>query len=111
MIKIEIKGELVVFNVAGNLDVLQAEELEKNLNSQIKNDKKYFVIDLWNINYMSSSGLRVFIATKRLLGPLKGRLLLSNPSSAVISTLELLQMKELFEIVNSTEEALKMLQK
>jgi anti-sigma B factor antagonist len=111
MIEMESRGEIDVVRVKGNLDIEQALELENELNSHIDKERKLFIIDLGNVNYMSSSGIRVFIAIMRRLEPMKGRIVLANLSPGAMNILKLVQMRDVFEIINKVDDAVKVLTK
>jgi anti-anti-sigma factor len=109
MIDVIKKENIVVLKISGRLEINQALELEEVINNNINNGAKLFVLDLGEVHYLSSSGIRVFIATLRQLKELKGRMILSNLSSNVIKTLKIVDLDGIFEIVNSVDEALKLL--
>lgn len=109
MVNVEKKGGVVLLKVSGRLEINQALELEEIINSNINNGSKYFVFDLGDVHYLSSSGIRVFIATLRQLKDIKGRMILANLSSNVIKTLKIVELDGLFEIMNSTDEAIRIL--
>lgn len=111
MVNVEKKGEVVVLKVSGRLEINQALELEEIINTHINNGSKFFIFDLGDVHYLSSSGIRVCIATLRQLKDIKGRMILSNLSSNVIKTLKIVELDGLFEIINSTDEAVKALSK
>jgi anti-anti-sigma factor len=110
MVTFEDRGEISILKVTGNLDIEQAEDLENNINDKIHKGKKLFVIELGEVHSMSSSGIRVFIATMRQLNEIGGRMILTNPSIGVLSTLKLVQMRDVFEIINKAEDAVKILE-
>ena len=111
MLEVEKRKNVVIIKVSGRLEINQALELEDLINSYIANGAKFFVFDLGNIHYLSSSGIRVFIATLRQLKELKGRMILANLSSNVIKTLKIVELDGLFEIVDNVEDAVKILEK
>jgi anti-anti-sigma factor len=111
MLEVEKRKNVVIIKVSGRLEINQALELEDLINAHIANGAKFFVFDLGNINYLSSSGIRVFIATLRQLKDLNGRMILANLSNNVIKTLKIVELDGLFEIVDNVEDAVKILEK
>jgi anti-anti-sigma factor len=109
MVDTEKKGNIIILKVSGRLEINQALELEEVINTHINNGSKYFVFDLGDVHYLSSSGIRVFIATLRQLKDLEGRLILSNLSPNVIKTLKIVELDGLFEIINGVDDAVKVL--
>ena len=67
MVEAEKRGDVVILKVSGRLEINQALEMEEVINTHINNSNKLFVFDLGDVHYLSSSGIRVFIATLRQL--------------------------------------------
>lgn len=109
MVDIEKKGNVIILKVSGRLEINQALELEEIINTHINNGGKFFIFDLGEVHYLSSSGIRVFIATLRQLKDLSGRLILSNLSPNVIKTLKIVELDGLFEIINNVDDAVKVM--
>jgi anti-sigma B factor antagonist len=77
------------------------------LNDFIKsNPDKNVLLDLNDVEYMSSSGLRVFVSVMRILKEKNLNLRLCNLSSAVRKVFEVVELMDMFEIYESQEEAL-----
>ena len=109
MVDTEKKGEVIVLRISGRLEINQALELEEVINGHINNGGKFFIFDLGDVHYLSSSGIRVFIATLRQLKDSSGRLILANLSPNVIKTLKIVELDGLFEIMNNVEDAAKVM--
>lgn len=109
MVDVEEKGDVTLLKVSGRLEINLALELEEIINNHITNGKKLFIFDLGDVHYLSSSGIRVFIATLRQLKDIKGRMVLSNLSANVIKTLKIVELDGLFDIINNVDDALKVL--
>lgn len=109
MVDTEKKGEIIILRVSGRLEINQALELEEVINTHINNGSKFFVFDLGDVHYLSSSGIRVFIATLRQLKDMSGRMILSNLSANVVKTLKIVELDGLFEIINGVDDAVKVL--
>ncbi len=67
--KIESRAEsgAAVITVEGSVDALTAPKFEDYLKEQIAGGQRRMVIDLENVVFMSSAGLRVLITTYRQL--------------------------------------------
>jgi anti-sigma B factor antagonist len=55
---------------------------------------------------MSSSGLRIFVSTMRILKEAKRKLKLCNMNNAVKKIFEVVELMDMFDIFESEEEAL-----
>ncbi|MCB1145788.1 MAG: STAS domain-containing protein [Leptospiraceae bacterium] len=108
MVKVkETNGNLIVY-LKGRLDVHLSGEIEKDLNQLIeKKPDKDLIINLLDIEYMSSSGLRVLVAIMRLLKGNNKNLKLCHLNSAVRKIFEVVELMDMFDIYETEEEALK----
>lgn len=109
MVDVEKKDNVVVIRVSGRLEINQALELEETINTYINQGEKFLVFDLGDVHYLSSSGIRVFIATMRQLKENSGRMILANLTQNVHKTLKIVELDGLFEIMNSVDDAMKVL--
>ncbi len=109
MVDVEKRDNITILRVSGRLEINQALELEETINSHINQGEKFFVFDLGDVHYLSSSGIRVFIATMRQLKENNGRMILANLTPNVHKTLKIVELDGLFEIMGSVEDAVKVL--
>ena len=63
----EMVGGVVVAALAGQLDTLTAKTFETFLSDKIRNERRRIVVDLSEVKYVSSYGLRVFLQTAKQL--------------------------------------------
>ncbi|MBX7059450.1 MAG: anti-sigma factor antagonist [Leptospirales bacterium] len=101
------KGGYVVVSLSGRMDVHLASEIETKLNELIKKfADKHFILNLEGVEYMSSSGLRVFVSLMRTLKDGGRNLKLCNLSIAVRKVFEVVELMDMFDIFETEEEAL-----
>ncbi len=101
------KGAYIVVSLAGRMDVHLASEIEGKLNELIKKyADRHFLLNLDGVEYMSSSGLRVFVSLMRMLKESGRNLKLSNLSMAVRKVFEVVELMDMFDIFETEEEAL-----
>jgi len=99
---------VVVVYLAERLDVHLSAEIEKEINKIIQNEPDmHLLMNLQNVEYMSSSGLRIFVSTMRILKEQKRMLKLCNMNNAVKKIFEVVELMDMFDIYDSEEEALK----
>ncbi len=99
---------VVVVYLAGRLDVHLSAEIEKEINKIIQNEPEmHLLMNLQNVEYMSSSGLRIFVSTMRILKEQKRMLKLCNMNNAVKKIFEVVELMDMFDIYDTEEEALK----
>ncbi len=100
-------GKHVIVYLTGRLDVHLASEIENALNEVVRNyPEKNVVLNLEDVEYMSSSGLRVFVSLMRTLKDTGRSLKLCNLSVAVRKVFEVVELMDMFNIYESEEEAL-----
>lgn len=85
-----------VFLASGRVDVSGVAEFQDNLLSAIDAGARKIVIDLSAVQYISSSGLRVFALALNRLEPLGGELVISGASGHVRHVLQIVGFESLF---------------
>lgn len=107
--EIEIdKGEkAVVLSLEGRMDAVTAPELEKKVGSLIDEGANCFVLNLSDLVYMSSAGLRVILVLAKKLKPGNGKLLISNLTDVVKEVFDISGFATILQIYETEEEALK----
>ena len=85
----------------------QAEELKKILFNLIDKGKQKIVIDLNHCIFIDSTFLSVLVTVQKELGKKGGNLKISSPQNDVANMLEVTKMIKVFEVFESTSEAVK----
>ncbi len=75
--------------VRGEIDMQTATKLEDVLDTVIANGARLVTLDLEQVDFLDSSGLRVILGASNKLADQDGQLLLEGASSAVERVLEL----------------------
>ncbi len=102
---IDDKGVIIIY-LKGRLDVHYSSEVEVEINRLIGQGKKKMIISLNDIEYLSSSGLRIFIAISRKLKEVGGQLKLIKLNETAIKIFKIVELIDMFDIYDSEEEAL-----
>ena len=105
-IRIDIKNKWVVFYLEGRLDVKLSQDLEAMVMNYINDGQNFILFNLKDVEYMSSSGLRVLISTMRKLKEVNGEIRLSNMSQSVKKILKIVNLENMFNIYPNEKEAL-----
>lgn len=98
------KGTLV--SVTGRMDAVTSPEFEKELGRLIDEGNVNFVIDLSELDYISSSGLRSVLATAKKLKGKNGQILLASLQAVVKEVFEISGFSTIIPIYGSVEEAM-----
>ena len=97
----------ILVYLSGRIDVHLASEIEGELNKLIEeHSDKNVVLNLNDVEYMSSSGLRVFVSLMRNLKETNRTLKLCNLSVAVKKIFEVVELMDMFDIYESEQSAL-----
>jgi anti-sigma B factor antagonist len=75
------------YRLANRLDGSNVEHYDLEISSLLQTNPESFSIDLSELTYISSVGLRVFLKTAKTLQKQNKKLTLSKPNSAILSLL------------------------
>ena len=110
-LKTRKEGNVIVVYLAGRLDVHLSAEIEKEINSIIQKETDcHLLLNLKDVEYMSSSGLRIFVSTMRILKESKRKLKLVEMNNAVKKIFEVVELMDMFDIYDTEAEGLKSFQ-
>ncbi len=101
-------NNVIVIYLNGKLDVHASADIEKEINKIIKQEpSSHLLLNLAQVEYMSSSGLRIFVSTMRILKEAKRKLKLCAMNNAVKKIFEVVELMDMFSIYDTEEDALK----
>ena len=86
-IEIVKKTEETIIEIAGRLDTITAPALDKTINEDIR-DTKNLVLDLKNMEYISSAGLRVLLGAQKKMQKI-GSMKVINVRNTVMEVFEM----------------------
>ncbi len=84
----EVKDEVLTIKVEGRLDTNTAPELEDSVNDDIVGIK-VLNIDLKNLDYISSAGLRVILKFHKQMTSVGGSLTIFSPKDEVLDVFDM----------------------
>ena len=102
-----IDDNICKLSLDGKLDAYHSIELEKHINKVIMAGCSNLLLNFQGVDYISSSGLRVVLSSLKQLKKSGGNIILSNLHPYVMEVFEISGFKQIFEIYESEEEALK----
>jgi len=95
-----------VLSINGRIDTSTATELEQAINKEIGLSKRQILLDFSRVSYISSSGLRVLLATAKKLKNPGDKFGICSLSPEVLKVLRLAGFTSIFSIYSSEGEAL-----
>jgi anti-sigma B factor antagonist len=102
--------DIPVLSVSGKIDAVTSKDFEAALIGLIDQNKKFFVVDMEKVEFLSSSGLRVLMASLNKLKHKDGDLKLAALQPFVKEVFVLTGASRFFSIYSSQGEAIKSFQ-
>jgi len=104
-LKQEIVGEVTVVEVKGRVDSSTAPALGERLTTLLETPSQRLVLDMRDLEYISSAGFRVLLIAAKRAEQVAGRLVLCGLSGKVRQLFDLGGFLDLFLISASRDEA------
>ena len=99
----------VIASFSGRLDTLAAVQTAKDVQCVIDSDCTDVVLDCEELEYISSSGLRIFISILKSVKARKGTVVVKNINDEIKKVFEMTGFNKLFIITDTRAEACGML--
>ena len=96
-----------IIYLEGRLDIVMADEIRSELNSLIEGNNNDLLINLKDIEYVSSTGLRLFISAKGELEKQNRRFMICYAKKVVHKILAAIELVDFFDMHETEEQALK----
>ena len=106
---VEVVGEVTVVALPARIDTTSARDVETELNGLLDAGTRDLVADFAGTEYVSSAGLRVFLAVLKFLEKNDGRIVLCAMQPFVDDVFTISGFSELFEIAPGRDDALALL--
>jgi anti-sigma B factor antagonist len=101
------KADAVILVLSGKLDATTAKTFEDRILGVINSGTQRLVVDLSQLDYVSSSGLRVFIIAAKRLQTVDGKIVLCSMKDNVRQVFDLAGFSSMLSIYGSRDEAIK----
>ena len=100
-------NDVVIIGLIGNLDTNTSPEAEVEINKYLEKGSKKMLIDLKDTRYVSSAGLRIFLATAKKIMANDGIVMLCHPNEIVTEILDVSGFSTIIVVKPTVDEALK----
>jgi anti-sigma B factor antagonist len=101
------KADAVILALSGKLDATTAKTFEDRILGVINGGTQRLVVDLSQLDYVSSSGLRVIILAAKRLQTVGGKIVLCSMKDQVRQVFDLAGFSSMLSIYGSRDEAIK----
>lgn len=108
-INIKTIEQVTVVEVIGDIDGKTAPEVREQVSVQIQSGTK-MILDMSRVDYMSSAGLRMLLATYRQVTSSDGRVVLVRVSEEIQDTMSMTGFLRFFTVCETVEDGLEALQ-
>lgn len=98
-------GKVIVLSISGRLNASVANDVERKLNSLISSDQVRLVMELGQLEYISSSGLRVLLAALKRVKKEGGDIRLASLQTYVKEVFDIAGFIPLFRIFDKEGDA------
>ena len=98
---------ILTISLAGRLDAFEASQLDEAVKKLVADDDFFVVIDMGNVPYLSSGGIRTLFATEKMLKRRDGGVHLCNVNEYPLKVLEMAGFDQIFPIHSTKEQAFK----
>ncbi len=105
----EIAGshnQISIIKVGGYIDTTTSSELERALDSLLKQGRFFIIVDLGNVDYISSAGWGIFISEIKSIRENGGDLKLVRMVPDVYEIFELLEFHHILDVYDTVDEAI-----
>ena len=105
----EQKGGVLTLDLSGKLDATSSKAFEDRILGVIDAGARQLVVDLSRLDYVSSSGLRVFLLAAKRLNGANGKIVFCSLKDPVREVFDVAGFSSILSVYGSHEEALKSL--
>ncbi|MFP4528952.1 MAG: STAS domain-containing protein [Candidatus Kapaibacterium sp.] len=99
------KGDFTIVSPKGRLDVTSSVEFDKEL-GEITKSEKSIIVDCSELEYISSTGLRVFLSYLKKIGAAGGKFHICALNDNLKEIFDISGFTKIFKIFDSCEEAI-----
>ncbi len=96
---------IITLNIAGRLDAVTALDAEKEFEKILQEGSEQLLVDLGELDYISSAGLRVLLVVAKKIQQNGGKVVLAELTPNVKEVFEISGFSSIFKIFDSREEA------
>lgn len=100
------KNEVTIVQVEGKMNTGASPDAEKYLNGILDKGATKILLNFKQLDFITSTGLRVILSIGKKLDKKDGKLIICNPNLTVMDVLKISGFSKLFNVYDNEEEAL-----
>jgi len=105
-LKETISDKAIIIEIEGRLDTTNFSQLENKIMDHVNAGKINILVDCSSMDYVSSSGLRIFLMSLKKITNLNGQFVLCGLQENIQEIFEISGFTSIFKIYNNQKEAL-----
>jgi len=105
-IETRMMGAVSVLDFSGNLDTNSSPTAERKVNGLLEEGHDKILFNFQNLNFISSSGLRILLATAKKLKMTGGKMVVCSLNETVQEVFDISGFASILSLTSSEEEAL-----
>lgn len=103
----ERRADILILGIIGRLDASTSKDAEDKILALLASSQGKVVIDLSELNYVSSAGLRIFIRAAKHIDEANGKMIFCSLQNSVKEIFDIVGFSSLLTLADSTEEAIR----
>ncbi len=108
MFKVKKSSANLIIYLTGKLDVHTSSDTEEEIeNLRLKSPDKDIILDMSQVEHMSSSGLRILVSLMRVMNTHDKKLKICKLSEPVKKVFEVVELMDMFNIYSDENSAIK----
>ena len=101
-----IENEITVVDIEGKMNTGASPDAEKFLNVLLDEGVTKILLNLEELDFIASTGLRVILSTGKKLAKISGRIAICNPNHTVMDVLKMSGFSQMFNVFEDEAEAI-----
>jgi anti-sigma B factor antagonist len=101
----ELNNSIGLIKLSGKLDIVGAGQIETRFAGYCAGEKTRVVVDLSQVDFLASIGIRLFVLTAKSIASRDGRMVLLHPTPDVQQVLEITGIPSIIPIYSNLESA------
>lgn len=101
----ELDNGIGLIKLGGKLDIIGVSEIETKFSGYCSGDKVRMVVDLSNVDFLASIGIRLLVTNAKSVAARGGKMVLLNPIPEVLSVLEVTGIPAIIPVYSQLESA------
>ncbi len=101
-----IGNSITVMSLIGRFDAYAIDETEMQMNRRVEQEGSKFILDMKDVNFLGSSGIRILISISQKVREKNGKFAIINMPESGFKIIKCMEITHLFNIINGEEAAI-----